>query len=94
MTYKENFMNWDTPGVALITGASSGIGSEFVHQFAKQSFDLILIARRKERLDALKKELQEKFSVTVEILITDLSKLIEKEKIVSKILSLDNKKQK
>jgi len=53
-------------------------------------FNLILIARRKERLDALKKELQEKFSVTVEILITDLSKLIENEKIVSKILSLDN----
>ena len=90
MNSKENFMNWDNPGVALITGASSGIGSEFAHQLAMQSFDLILIARRKEKLEVIKKELQEKFSVKIEILIADLSKLIENEKIVSKIINLDN----
>ena len=90
MTIKENFMNWDNPGVALITGASSGIGSEFAHQLAKQNFDLVLIARREKKLETLQKELQKKFSVTVEILIADLSKLIENEKIVSEILSLNN----
>ena len=90
MINKVNFMDWDNPGVALITGASSGIGFEFAHQLAKQGFDLILIARRKEKLDVLKKELSEKFSVNIEILIADLSKLIENEKIISKIINLDN----
>src|SRR6202012_2052481 len=42
---------------ALITGASSGIGVEFVRQLAPHAGTLILVARRRDRLEALKGEL-------------------------------------
>lgn len=55
---------------ALITGASSGIGRDMARVLAEQGFDLVLVARRKERLEEIKKEL----SVQVDILSFDLSK--------------------
>ena len=86
----ENFMSWENPGSALITGSSSGIGAEFARQLAQQGFNLILVARRKEKLDALSKTLQEKYSINVEVLIADLSKISDNEKVTSRILELEN----
>ena len=45
--------------VAVITGASSGLGKQMSYAFAKQGANLVLLARRIERLEELKKELQE-----------------------------------
>lgn len=54
---------------ALITGASSGIGREFAKILSKNGYDLVLVARDKEKLEEVKKEL----STNVEIVCLDLS---------------------
>ena len=43
---------------AVITGASSGIGEQFAKRLAKEGYDLILVARRRERLTALSDKLK------------------------------------
>ena len=48
--------------VALITGASSGIGEAIAHRLAAENYRLVICARRQERLDQLTKTLQEKNS--------------------------------
>jgi len=49
--------------VALITGATSGIGKAIAYEFAKNGIDLILCGRRQERLDQIKKDLGSKVNV-------------------------------
>ncbi len=65
----------------LITGASSGIGLEFAHLFARDNYDLTLVARNEEKLEKLKKDLEEKYNSNIKIIIADLSKK-ENSKIV------------
>ena len=59
--------------IALITGASSGIGKELARIHASKYGDLILIARRTEELELLKKELEEKHAIKVWIFVKDLT---------------------
>lgn len=58
---------------SLITGASNGIGYEFAKIHAEKGDDLVLVARSKEKLDQLKKELEEKFKIKVLTIGKDLS---------------------
>jgi short-subunit dehydrogenase len=58
---------------ALITGASSGIGKELAHALAERGYELILVARRKERLSAIAKELTSTYKTKVSVYAMDLS---------------------
>ncbi len=59
--------------VALVTGASSGIGKEFAHIHAEQGGDLVIVARREDKLNALKTELVNKHGIEVMVIAKDLT---------------------
>ena len=59
---------------SLITGASGGIGAELARLFASDGFDLVLVARRKEKLIELKNELESAHKIKVSVFECDLSK--------------------
>lgn len=58
--------------IALITGASSGIGAASARLFASQQYHLILAARRQERLDALKADLEQEYGIECFLLKLDV----------------------
>jgi short-subunit dehydrogenase len=58
---------------ALITGASSGLGAEFARQLAATGHNVILVARRQEKLADLATALAEEFGVATEIIVADLA---------------------
>lgn len=57
--------------VALVTGASAGLGVEFARQLAKRGHSLVLAARRKDRLDELARELGNARSVAIDLSAPD-----------------------
>lgn len=63
-----------TKKVALITGASTGIGKELANIHAEKGGDLIIVARSKDKLELLKKELEQKYAVKVMVIAKDLGK--------------------
>ena len=61
------------PKTALITGASSGIGLELAHLFARDGYRLVLVARNRNNLRHLGDDLQSRYSITVRIEPKDLA---------------------
>ncbi len=66
---------------ALITGASAGLGREFANQLAKAGYALVLVARRKEKLDEVAAELRAAHAVEVSTIAVDLGDPATPEKI-------------
>jgi len=62
------------PRTALITGASSGIGEAFARVFAAHGFDLVIAARREERLGAVAASLERDHGRRVHVIVCDLSR--------------------
>jgi len=61
--------------VALITGASSGIGAEFARQLGREGKELVLVARRADRLEALSAEITRAGGARCHVIAKDLAQL-------------------
>jgi uncharacterized protein len=76
--------------LALITGASSGIGATFARALAARGYDLVLVARRKGRLESLAGELAAAHGTRAEILAADLTVDAERLSVEQRIAAADN----
>lgn len=65
----------------LITGASSGIGKETAYEYAIKGYNMVLVARRTENLEAIKKEIEATHKNRVDIISLDLAKLKSAEEL-------------
>jgi short-subunit dehydrogenase len=73
VTHGGNIMSSKQKGTALITGASSGIGAVYADRLAKRGYDLILIARSGDRLEAVAERIRSKTGQKVTTLAADLT---------------------
>ena len=67
--------------IALITGATAGIGAQYARLLAREGFDLILVARDQKRLSATAKGLTKEFGIKVDLLPADLTKPLQVEMV-------------
>jgi short-subunit dehydrogenase len=73
--------------LALVTGASSGIGAELARQLAARRIDLVLAARRRDRLEALATELAAKHGVKAAVVASDLNTVGGADQLVEELAS-------
>jgi len=76
--------------LALITGASSGIGATFARHLAARGCDLVLVARRKDRLEEQSRAIETSYSVRAEILPADLTRDADLKIVEERIASAPN----
>jgi len=77
-------------GYAIITGASSGIGLEFVNQLAERGHNIILISRRRTELEKISKEIIDKYKIKTLIYACDLSKQHEIKRLTRELARIKN----
>ncbi len=76
-------------GVAVVTGASAGIGKVYAERLAKEGYDLFLVARRADRLGAIAKDLAQHYGVQVKTQAADLGDAAQLETVARAISEND-----
>jgi uncharacterized protein len=74
-----------TESTVVITGASSGIGTELADGLARRGYPLVLVARRRERLDDLAEQLRSKHDIAVEVMPLDLGNAEARAELTSRL---------
>ena len=74
---------------ALVTGATSGIGLAFCRELAERGNDLVIVARRRARLENVSDELRARHSINVEIMAADLSKRAALRRVADRVADRD-----
>jgi short-subunit dehydrogenase len=81
----------DPSATCVITGASAGIGAELARQLAVRGHGLTLVARRRERLDALGEELRARHGVIVDVQPCDLADQAARERLIEALRSAERR---
>ena len=71
--------------LAVITGASTGLGKSYAQQLAAQGHDLLIVARRGDMLNELKTEIEAKYNIQVEVFVADLADEAQLLRLVERI---------
>ena len=74
-------MNKQTKGIALVTGASAGIGAVYADRLARRGYDLVITARRKDRLHALADRITAETGRKIEAVVADLGERADVKRI-------------
>jgi uncharacterized protein len=77
-------------GTAVITGASSGLGEVYADRLAQRGYDLLLVARRADRLRNLAEELRTKYDIEANFIVADLGNSTDLQR-VSDTISVDSR---
>ena len=74
---------------AVVTGASTGIGAAFAQRLAHEQFDVVLVARTRDRLERLATQLQSSHKIAVEVLCADLTRAADLRTVEQKVATDD-----